>query len=161
MVECEYYFTETLDPVDDEGMHGNHTVNVDNSLTLPGSEYAWKYGHFSDCSVSCGTGLIISTASCEDLRHPGRNIPDSICLQNLAITKPLPIVQKCHLRECQARWGKGKKITITVIQIIKLLGTNPVPRILARHYWSCKSRCTQPDIFCDCIYTSCNIGFII
>ena len=101
MVEYEYYLLETPDV--NMGMHNNHTVDIDNSLTDPGSEYAWKYQPFSECSVSCGTGVAVATAMCEDLKHPGRDLPDNLCRRNLETTKPLPIVQKCLLRECQPR----------------------------------------------------------
>ena len=101
MVEYEYYLIETSD--DSTEMHSNHTLDIDDSLTDPGSEYAWRYEPFSECSVTCGTGIAVATAVCEDLKHPGRNLPDNLCSRNLETTKPLPIVQKCLLRECQPR----------------------------------------------------------
>lgn len=99
MVDYEYYLTASQDS--DAGMHGNHTVDIDDSLTDPGSEYAWKYKPFSECSVTCGTGVAIAMAMCEDLKHPGRDLPDNLCRRNLETVKPLPIVQKCFLHKCQ------------------------------------------------------------
>ena len=101
MVEYEYYLVQTPDV--NVGMHGNHTVDIDDSLTDPSSEYAWRYRPFSECSVTCGTGVAVAMAVCEDLKHPGRDLPDELCRRNLETTKPFPIVQQCLLRECQPR----------------------------------------------------------
>ena len=101
MVEYEYYFVQTPD-ANEVGMHGNHTVDTDDSLKDPDSEYAWQYEPFSECSVTCGTGVSVAMAVCKDLKHPERNLPDDVfCRRNLETTKPFPIVQQCLLRQCQ------------------------------------------------------------
>ena len=101
MVEYEYYFVQTPD-ANEVGMHGNHTVDIDDSLKDPDSEYAWQYEPFPECSVTCGTGVSVAMAVCKDLKHPERNLPDDVfCRRNLETTKPFPIVQQCLLRQCQ------------------------------------------------------------
>ena len=104
MVEHEYYIIEQPDT--NIGIHdANHTVEIAEPPTEPGSEYAWVFGGFSECSVTCGTGVKIAMANCQDLLHPERlDIPDGLC-RHLEAPKPFPLLQKCTIQECLPRWA--------------------------------------------------------
>lgn len=103
MVEYEYYIAESSG--DSTGMHNaNHTTEIPDPPTDPDSEYAWMYDSFSNCSVSCGTGVKIAMARCKDLLHPERlKIPDTLCSRYLETQKPFPLLQKCLIEECPPR----------------------------------------------------------
>ena len=101
MVEYEYYVVEQ--EAKNGGMHnGNHSVDIEEPPTDGDGEFAWVYAEFSECSMTCGTGVQISQAECHDLRYPNRGaIHDNLCSET---PKPFPLIQKCHQQECPPRY---------------------------------------------------------
>ena len=106
MVEYEYYIIDQ--PDGNKQMHNsNHTVDIIEPPTDTDSEYEWVYDHFTECSVSCGTGIQIAMAECRDLHHPDRlDIPDDFCISYTETPKPFPLIQKCHLQDCPPRYSQ-------------------------------------------------------
>ncbi|KAM4707185.1 A disintegrin and metalloproteinase with thrombospondin motifs 12 [Discoglossus pictus] len=65
--------------------------------------YIWKYGAWSDCSSSCGTGVQNQISRCV---NKGRGVvKNTFCDSD---TKPMPRQKKCNKQECPPRWWAGE-----------------------------------------------------
>ncbi|CAH2296534.1 A disintegrin and metallo ase with thrombospondin motifs 12 [Pelobates cultripes] len=63
------------------------------------SEYVWKYGSWTDCSVTCGTGVQRKIVRCV---HRGIGvIKNTFCDPD---RQPMPKQKKCLMEDCPPRW---------------------------------------------------------
>jgi thrombospondin motif-containing protein 9 len=75
-------------------------------------DYSWVYGEFSDCSVTCGSGVQVSHAHCQDAEFPEKVLPENFCNKS---SKPYPIVIKCSRPLCLPRWKVSEWSLCTAI----------------------------------------------
>lgn len=81
----------------------DHTHSPAELEAEEGPMFHWLYEEFSDCSVSCGSGLQTSHATCQDAMYP-RQVPDNFCDD---VQRPFPISRQCQCIECPPRWEEG------------------------------------------------------
>lgn len=65
--------------------------------------YFWQYGRWTECSVTCGTGVRRQTAHCMKKGHG--MVKATFCDPE---TQPNGRQKKCHDRDCPPRWWAGE-----------------------------------------------------
>ncbi|CAI4225042.1 unnamed protein product [Auanema sp. JU1783] len=87
---------------------GNKDAAIKYEFSIPLEEevdYMYKPGDWSECSVTCGKGLITRTPFCIDTKTQAR-VNDDLCDQNNA-TKP-EFEKECETVDCAAEWFEGE-----------------------------------------------------
>ncbi|XP_040350844.1 A disintegrin and metalloproteinase with thrombospondin motifs 12 isoform X2 [Herpailurus yagouaroundi] len=65
--------------------------------------YFWQYGHWTECSVTCGTGIRRQTARCVKKGHG--MVKATFCDPE---TQPNGRQKKCYEKDCPPRWWAGE-----------------------------------------------------
>uniref|UniRef100_A0A8C4M9B8 ADAM metallopeptidase with thrombospondin type 1 motif 12 n=1 Tax=Equus asinus TaxID=9793 RepID=A0A8C4M9B8_EQUAS len=65
--------------------------------------YFWQYGHWTECSVTCGTGIRRQTAHCVKQGHG--MVKATFCDPE---TQPNGRQKKCYEKDCPPRWWAGE-----------------------------------------------------
>ncbi|KAM8814401.1 A disintegrin and metalloproteinase with thrombospondin motifs 12 [Rhynchonycteris naso] len=65
--------------------------------------YFWQYGRWTECSVTCGTGIRRQTAHCMKKGHG--MVKATFCDPE---TQPNGRQKKCHEKDCPPRWWAGE-----------------------------------------------------
>ncbi|XP_046930112.1 A disintegrin and metalloproteinase with thrombospondin motifs 12 isoform X1 [Lynx rufus] len=65
--------------------------------------YFWQYGHWTECSVTCGTGIRRQTARCVKKDHG--MVKATFCDPE---TQPNGRQKKCYEKDCPPRWWAGE-----------------------------------------------------
>ncbi|KAM5260623.1 A disintegrin and metalloproteinase with thrombospondin motifs 12 isoform 1-T1 [Hipposideros larvatus] len=65
--------------------------------------YFWQYGRWTECSVTCGTGIRRQTAYCVKKGHG--MVKATFCDPE---TQPNGRQKKCHEKDCPPRWWSGE-----------------------------------------------------
>lgn len=65
--------------------------------------YFWQYGHWTECSVTCGTGIRRQTAHCVKQGHG--MVKATFCDPE---AQPNGRQKKCYERDCPPRWWAGE-----------------------------------------------------
>ncbi|XP_058572844.1 A disintegrin and metalloproteinase with thrombospondin motifs 12 [Neofelis nebulosa] len=65
--------------------------------------YFWQYGHWTECSVTCGTGIRRQTAHCVKKGHG--MVKATFCDPE---TQPNGRQKKCYEKDCPPRWWAGE-----------------------------------------------------
>nr|XP_025839904.1 A disintegrin and metalloproteinase with thrombospondin motifs 12 [Vulpes vulpes] len=65
--------------------------------------YFWQYGRWTECSVTCGTGIRRQTAHCVKKGHG--MVKATFCDPE---TQPNGRQKKCHEKDCPPRWWAGE-----------------------------------------------------
>ncbi|XP_053557160.1 A disintegrin and metalloproteinase with thrombospondin motifs 12 [Bombina bombina] len=75
-------------------------VNLENEIE---PLYIWKYGGWSDCSATCGTGIQSQIARCV---NKGRGVvKNTLCDTG---TQPMTRQKRCYKHDCPPRWWAGE-----------------------------------------------------
>ncbi|KAG8456748.1 hypothetical protein GDO86_002507 [Hymenochirus boettgeri] len=67
------------------------------------SIYAWKYGGWTDCSTTCGTGVQHQIARCVNKKEGV--VKNTFCDPH---TQPINRQKKCNTQDCPPRWWVGQ-----------------------------------------------------
>uniref|UniRef100_A0A8C5LHH5 A disintegrin and metalloproteinase with thrombospondin motifs 12 n=2 Tax=Leptobrachium leishanense TaxID=445787 RepID=A0A8C5LHH5_9ANUR len=98
----ETVWIQLLFQVNNPGVIYEYTIQKDmENETEP--EYIWKYGSWTDCSVTCGTGFQRKIARCVN-RGKGV-IKNTFCDPE---KQPMPKQKKCIMEDCPPRWWAGE-----------------------------------------------------
>ncbi|XP_037655171.1 A disintegrin and metalloproteinase with thrombospondin motifs 12 [Choloepus didactylus] len=100
----ESVWIQLLFQVTNPGIKYEYTIRKDGlDNDLEKREYFWQYGHWTECSVSCGTGIRHQTAHCV---KKGRGmVKATFCDPE---TQPSGRQKKCHEKDCPPRWWAGE-----------------------------------------------------
>ncbi|XP_054439897.1 A disintegrin and metalloproteinase with thrombospondin motifs 12 [Pteronotus mesoamericanus] len=100
----ESVWIQLLFQVTNPGIKYEYTIRkdgVDNDVEK--LMYFWQYGHWTECSVTCGTGIRRQTAHCMKKGHG--MVKATFCDPE---TQPNGRQKKCHEKDCPPRWWAGE-----------------------------------------------------
>ncbi|XP_018122012.1 A disintegrin and metalloproteinase with thrombospondin motifs 12 isoform X2 [Xenopus laevis] len=75
-------------------------ANLENEIE---SIYTWRYGGWTDCSATCGTGVQHQIARCVNKKRGV--VKNTFCDQEM---QPMTRQKKCNTKECPPRWWVGQ-----------------------------------------------------
>eukprot|EP00079_Xenopus_tropicalis_P032548 XP_017946319.1 PREDICTED: A disintegrin and metalloproteinase with thrombospondin motifs 12 [Xenopus tropicalis] len=75
-------------------------VNLENEIE---SVYTWRYGGWTDCSATCGTGVQHQISRCVNKKRGV--VKNTFCDQEM---QPITRQKKCNTKECPPRWWVGQ-----------------------------------------------------
>nr|XP_033789093.1 A disintegrin and metalloproteinase with thrombospondin motifs 12 isoform X2 [Geotrypetes seraphini] len=86
------------------GIKYEYTIQKDSNTEneIDDQEYYWQYGGWTDCSVTCGTGVKRQAARCV---KKGRGVVKKTFCD--AETQPSTRQKNCHEKDCPPRWWVG------------------------------------------------------
>ncbi|XP_076973044.1 A disintegrin and metalloproteinase with thrombospondin motifs 12 isoform X2 [Tamandua tetradactyla] len=100
----ESVWIQLLFQVTNPGIKYEYTIRKDGlDNDLEKREYVWQYGHWTECSVSCGTGIRRQTAYC--IKKGQGMVKATFCDPE---TQPNGRQKKCHENNCPPRWWAGQ-----------------------------------------------------
>ncbi|XP_058163614.1 A disintegrin and metalloproteinase with thrombospondin motifs 12 [Dasypus novemcinctus] len=100
----ESVWIQLLFQVTNPGIKYEYTIQKDGlDNDLEKREYFWQYGHWTECSVSCGTGIRRQTAHC--IKKGRGTVKATFCDPE---TQPSGRQKKCHEMDCPPRWWAGE-----------------------------------------------------
>ncbi|KAM4808990.1 A disintegrin and metalloproteinase with thrombospondin motifs 12 [Rhinophrynus dorsalis] len=86
------------------GVKYEYTIQKDvNSENEIESVYTWKYGSWTDCSTTCGTGVQRQIARCVNKKRGV--VKNTFCDLKM---QPTPRQKKCSTQDCPPRWWVGE-----------------------------------------------------
>ncbi|XP_045141198.1 A disintegrin and metalloproteinase with thrombospondin motifs 12 [Echinops telfairi] len=100
----ESVWIQLLFQVTNPGIKYEYTVRkdgLDNDVEKLG--HFWQYGHWTECSTTCGTGIRRQTAHC---MKKGRGVVKATFCN--PATQPKGRQKKCHEKDCPPRWWAGE-----------------------------------------------------
>ncbi|XP_077922629.1 A disintegrin and metalloproteinase with thrombospondin motifs 12 [Halichoerus grypus] len=100
----ESVWIQLLFQVTNPGIKYEYTIRKDglaNDVEKLG--YSWQYGRWTECSVTCGTGIRRQTAHCVKKGHG--MVKATFCDPE---TQPNGKQKKCHEKDCPPRWWAGE-----------------------------------------------------
>uniref|UniRef100_A0A452UCS2 ADAM metallopeptidase with thrombospondin type 1 motif 12 n=1 Tax=Ursus maritimus TaxID=29073 RepID=A0A452UCS2_URSMA len=100
----ESVWIQLLFQVTNPGIKYEYTIRkdgLDNDVEKLG--YFWQYGRWTECSVTCGTGIRRQTAHCVKKGHG--TVKATFCDPE---TQPNGRQKKCHEKDCPPRWWAGE-----------------------------------------------------
>ncbi|XP_053513353.1 A disintegrin and metalloproteinase with thrombospondin motifs 12 isoform X2 [Artibeus jamaicensis] len=100
----ESVWIQLLFQVTNPGIKYEYTIRkdgIDNDVEK--LMYSWQYGPWTECSVTCGTGVRRQTAHC--VRKGHGMVKATFCDPE---TQPNGRQKKCHEKDCPPRWWAGE-----------------------------------------------------
>nr|XP_010975927.1 A disintegrin and metalloproteinase with thrombospondin motifs 12 isoform X2 [Camelus dromedarius] len=100
----ESVWIQLLFQVTNPGIKYEYTVRKDGlDSDVERLVYFWQYGRWTECSVTCGTGIRRQTAHCMKKGHG--MVKATFCDPE---TQPNGRQKKCHEKDCPPRWWAGE-----------------------------------------------------
>uniref|UniRef100_A0A8C7AKH6 ADAM metallopeptidase with thrombospondin type 1 motif 12 n=1 Tax=Neovison vison TaxID=452646 RepID=A0A8C7AKH6_NEOVI len=100
----ESVWIQLLFQVTNPGIKYEYTIRKDGLDNDVGKlVYFWQYGHWTECSVTCGTGVRRQTAHCVKKGHG--MVKATFCDPE---TQPNGRQKKCYEKDCPPRWWAGE-----------------------------------------------------
>ncbi|ELW66147.1 A disintegrin and metalloproteinase with thrombospondin motifs 12 [Tupaia chinensis] len=100
----ESVWIQLLFQVTNPGIKYEYTIRKDSfDNDVEQLVYFWQYGHWTECSVTCGTGIRRQTAHCMKKGHG--MVKATFCDPE---TQPNGRQKKCREKDCPPRWWAGE-----------------------------------------------------